>query len=91
MTEAGKPIAEAVPYVDPFRALGNATIPDDKTIRARGDYAALMMGSLISRVAPDKDISFDITKQFAIHAVNAADLLLAQLAKTTDASKRAGQ
>lgn len=81
----------AAPYVDPFKALGEARTPDDKTIRARGDYAAQIMGALITRVPADKDISLDITKQFAIHAVNAADVLLVQLAKTTDASKRIGQ
>jgi hypothetical protein len=83
--------AGAVNYVDPFKALGDARIPDDKSIRARGDYAAQIMGALITRVPADKDISLDITKQFAIHAVNGADVLLAQLAKTTEAGKRAGQ
>lgn len=81
--------AAATPYVDPFVELGRQTVPDDKAARTRGDYAAQIMGALITHVSSDKDISLEITKQLAIHAVNAADLLLLQLAKTTD--KRAGQ
>ena len=88
-TESAMPIPAENVYVDPFVALSRSAIPDGGSMKARGEYACSLMGSLIARIPGESGgLSEEITKQLAVHAVRAADILFSELARTADPATR---
>ncbi len=79
---------EAVPYVDPIQALNNQRNVDPVDMNRRGDYAVQIFSGMYAANKEGLAVSLEVTKQLAFAAVDAADVLMAELARTAHPSKR---
>ena len=75
-------------YVDPITELNNQRNADPAEMNRRGEYAVQILTGMYASNKEGLAVSLEVTKQLAFAAVDAADVLIAELSRTAHPSKR---